>query len=437
MEKLEMLQTVEKLLKNYKWEIYLLSTKKLKSSSKNFQIENLINSEDTGIGIRVYREGHTGFSYTTNVNKDNIERAVEKAIEISRISSPEEFIPFKKLEKIEQTLEEYDSYTAEKIKAEEKINLPIEIEYSLRKKDSRIKNIRDCSFSETIFQYKIINSEGLDISEKGTIYTVSISPVAEENGNFQIVWGFTQSRYLKDLDLDGTIEETVKNAINLLNAKPIQTTKMYINFPPYAFSQLLEVFYPAFSGEFLIKNKNKLNIEDKAGVETLNIIDDGKLLGGIMTRSYDDEGVPTKKTYIIKSGIMKNFLHNLYTASQVKAESTGNGFRNSYKDLPSIKPSNLFVDKGNKKINYPDRYFHVVEMLGLHTSNPVTGDFSVGVSGFIVENGEIVQPVNSVTLSGNFFELLKSIIQIGNDLKFYGNFGSPSILVDKMMIGGV
>ncbi len=432
---MEVISPVKKLLKGYQWEIYLLETKKLKSSSKNFQIESLIKSEDTGIGIRVFKDKRVGFSYLTNINKDSIEKAVKKAVDMSEVADVEEFTLPERV--AEQIPEGYDSFTAEKINLEEKINIPVEIELSIKKRDSRIKNVRECSFSETVFFYRIINSEGLDVSEKGTVYTVSISPVAEENGNSQIVWGFTQSRYLKELDLDKVVDETVKNAVNLLKAKPIKTTKLPVLFPPYAFSQILQAFYPAFSGEFLIKRKNRLNIGDRAGVEQLNITDDGRIFNGIMTRSYDDEGTPTQKTPIIKNGTMENFLHSIHTAAAVGEKSTGNGFRNSYKDTPSVKPSNLFVEKGNREINYPDRYFYVIEMLGLHTSNPVTGDFSVGVSGFIMERNDIVQPVTGVTLSGNFFDMLKQIVQIGSDLKFYGNFGSPSILIDRLVIGGV
>ncbi|MDQ7056189.1 MAG: TldD/PmbA family protein [Persephonella sp.] len=332
---------------------------------------------------------------------------------MSEIATPEKFPLPGKSEKTEEIPEEYDGFTAEMIKTEEKINIPVEIEHSVRKRDNRIKNIRECSFSETVFHYRIINSEGLDVSEKGTIYTVSISPVAEENGNSQIVWGFTQSRYLKEIDLDGIIEETVKNATGLLKAKPINTTELPVLFPPYAFSQILQAFYPAFSGEFLIKKKNILNIGDIAGVQHLNITDDGRIFNGVMTRKYDDEGTPTQKTKIIKNGIMENFLHSIYTAVSVGKKSTGNGFRSSYRDIASVKPSNLFVETGNRDINYPDRYFYVVEMLGLHTANPVTGDFSVGVSGFVMKGDEIFQPVMGVTLSGNFFEMLKSIIHIG------------------------
>ncbi|SNZ03117.1 PmbA protein [Persephonella hydrogeniphila] len=437
MEINQILKEVKDLLSKYKWEIYISEISKLKSKSKDFEIESITKSREYGLSVRVLKDGKSGFSYTSDPTPQNIRKSIEKALELLKISTPDENLSFQKPVNTEK-VEYYDSYASEVLDSDEKILKAIEIERSIKTKDIRIKNVRECSFSETIFKYSLINSEGVNTTEKGTIYTAFASAVAEERGDTQIAWDFIQSRFLKDLDIEFLADEIVSNAVSLLGATPTETKSIPVLFPPYAFSQILEAFYPAFSGDYLIKGKSYF--EDKkdtpVACSDLSIVDNGRLAKGIMTRSFDDEGTPTQKTVLVEKGIFKNFIHNLYTSSVSGEKPTGNGYRSSFKDSTSVKPSNFYVESG-EGIKIKNDTFKVIEMLGLHTSNPVTGDFSVGVSGLIINEKGIVKPVRGVTLTGNFFEIIKNIVQIGNDLRFYGGFGSPSVLVKEMVIGGI
>jgi PmbA protein len=431
------LKETQKLLSGCKWEFYITESSKLKSKSKDFEIESVTKSREYGISIKVLKDGKLGFSYTSDPTPWNIKKSVEKALDLMKISTPDENLIFQKPVNT-QKVEYYDSYTAEILGDAEKILKAVEIERAIKTRDIRIKNVRECSFSETVFRYSLINSEGVNITEKGTVYTAFASAVAEENSDSQIAWDFTQSRFLKDLDIQFLAEEISGNAVSLLGAVPIETVSIPVLFPPYAFSQILEAFFPAFSGDFLIKGKSffENRYDTPVAYSGFSLIDNGRLKNGVMTRSFDDEGTPTQKTALIEKGVFKGFLHSLYTATASREKPTGNGYRTSFKDIPSVRPSNFYVETGDG-IKIERESFKVIEMLGLHTSNPVTGDFSLGVSGLIIDKSGIVKPVRGVTLSGNFFEMIKNIVQIGDDLRFYGGFGSPSILVEEMVIGGI
>ena len=438
MELKNIIQENSNLLNGLSWEFYLVEKTTLKSKSKDFQIESVTRSREKGLSIRLKKDGKIGFSYVSNISDATVKKGIQKAKDILKISTPDEAIFFQKPVKTDLIPEAYDTFCVERLDIKEKILKSVEIERAIKTKDSRIKNVRDCTFSETVFIYSLINSEGIEISEKGTVYTAMASAVAEDKGDSQIAWGFTQSRYLEELDINGLADETVSGAVSLLGGKPVPTTSLPVLFPPFSFSQMLEAFYQAFSGDFLIKGKSYFEDKKDQTVASpyVSIVDDGRLINGIMTRNFDDEGSPTQRTQIIKNGVFKGFMHNTYTAKLSGENSTGNGFKTSFKEPPQVYPSNFYLQNG-KGIKIESKTFKVIQLLGLHTSNPVTGDFSVGVSGVLIDEKGLFQPVTGVTLSGNFFELIKDIIQVGDDLKFYGNLGSPSVLVAKMTLGGI
>ena len=437
MEKNKIVSSVSDLLSGYQWEIYISSVQTLKAISGNLSMESLTKSKETGVGVRIKKGEKTGFFYVSNPTEEKINKAVQKAIQSIEISEDNPYIQFSTPADNPVNPEIYDKYSAENLTDAEKSQIALEFEEKIRSKDSRITNVRNCSFIEKISEYTLINSNGVEISEKSTSYTIMAAAIATGEKDSQIAWGFDSSRFLSDLDIDRTAEEMVHNAVSLLGAKPIPSQVIPALFPPYAFTQILEAFFPVFSGESLITGKTYLKdkLQEKIAPDFVTLIDSGLLSRKIGSRKYDDEGTPTQSTEIIKNGVFQTFLHSIYTANKTSSIPTGNGFRNSFKDTPSVQPSNFYLANGSQPVKPEGKYFKVIEMMGLHTANPVTGDFSVGATGMLIQD-EYEYPVSGITISGNFFELLGDIVQIGNDLKFYGRFGSPSVFVSRINIGG-
>jgi PmbA protein len=167
------------------------------------------------------------------------------------------------------------------------------------------------------------------------------------------------------------------------------------------------------------------------------------LPGGTASAPYDDEGTPTGETAVIKNGILRTYLHDSYTAKKGKKTSTANAFRSSYMSQPSIQPTNLYVRPGSvtkdEILSGVSKGFLVTSIMGAHTINPITGDFSVGFSGFFIDNGRISKPVRGMTLAGNMLDVLSHIEDVGSDLAFFqhgGSIGSPSILIRSLSVSG-
>jgi len=155
---------------------------------------------------------------------------------------------------------------------------------------------------------------------------------------------------------------------------------------------------------------------------------------------FDGEGVPTSRTVLVDGGILKGFLHNSYTAAKEGLPSTGNGIRHSFKGTPEVGTTNFYVENGNTTpeniIKEISEGLYITEIMGMHTANPISGDFSLGASGIWIEGGELKQPVRGIAVAGNITELLQRVDAVGNDLRFYGTKGSPTLRIREMSLSG-
>lgn len=434
-------EIAKKKLTGYEYEIFFMKNRKLRSESQDLRVDKLIASEDVGFSVRVTNGRKQGFSYSTVFDTKSIEETIERAKDLCDVVSEEETIVLKdRLEKAEE-IEYYDLF-ATKLPVEEKIEKSIELERLVKQMDDRIKAVRNSTFIENIFEKHLINSFGLEVREIGTVYTAMVSAVAREGEDSQIAWSYNSKRFLSDLDLEEIAREAVFNSTSLLGAGSIKTKSMLVLFPPPSIVELLDTFSPAFLGDNLIKGKTlfKDKVDQKVAFEKITLIDNGLLSKGLASSSYDGDGVAKRKTVVIENGYFKVFLHNLNTAKKANSQSTGNSSRNDFRTFPSVSITNFYIERSDddiqKIIQDKDEVFYVIDMMGLHTADPISGDFSLGVNGLIISRGEIVRGVRGATIAGNFLELLQKTVAVGRDLKFYANIGSPSVLIEGITIAG-
>ena len=254
------------------------------------------------------------------------------------------------------------------------------------------------------------------------------------------------STRLKDLDPRYVGGEAAKRAVIMLGAKPEKSGRAPVVLSPFASSTLLSAISPALSAESAQKGKSVFisGIDKRIASIKLNISDSGILKDGLSSVPYDDEGVPSRETVIIKDGSLRSFLHDSYTAKRGGSASTANSSRSSFKAQPDIQPTNLYIKPGLKTqdemINAMSKGFLVKNIMGAHTINPISGDFSIGFSGFLIENGKISRPVRGMTIAGNILDVFNHIEEVGSDIMFFphnGNIGSPSILISSLSVSGI
>jgi PmbA protein len=222
----------------------------------------------------------------------------------------------------------------------------------------------------------------------------------------------------------------------------VTTRKTPVVLDPYVAAGFLDLISTALTSEAVQKGRSlfagKKDTEVASG--KITVIDDGTLPGGIASAPFDGEGVATSRTVLIEDGVLKGYLYNTYTAAKDGVCSTGNGVRNSFKGTPEVGVTNIFIKPGSvpaeQLFSELEKGIYITEVMGMHTANPISGDFSVGVSGLLIEKGQLTRPVRGMALGGNIMDLLAGVNAVGNDLKFFGSRGSPTLRISEMTLSG-
>ena len=423
------------------FELYFEKRASTKFDSKDQQIDSLSRSEDVGLSVRLIKDHRMGFSYTTSLEKSAVERAINTAIEISAVMPADDcnglysFSSF-----VYPAVDALDMRGIESSTAS-KIELAKALEAACRKADSRIQNVRAASLSEVLSEVYIIDSHGEHIEHKMTMFSASITCKAEQNGDSQMGGDFGFSNYLDNLQIAQIAVSAAGYATELLGSKEAPTMKCPAILRNSVVAELIEFLAPSFSAENIDKGRSML--AEKKGQrifsDKIHLIDDGLLAGGYATSPFDGEGVPSSKTVLIDGGFCSGTLYDGYYSRKHQTEATGNAQR-GIKGPPSIGFNNLYLNKGKKSttqlLDGIKRGVLITDLMGVHTANAVTGDFSLGASGILIEDGKLTRPVRGFAVAGNVLDIFKKTTDLGSDLKFFGSVGAPSMRISELSVSG-
>lgn len=317
----------------------------------------------------------------------------------------------------------------------EKIIQLVEMESIILDYDKRIVTTRNCELQENEIEIEVVNSNGLHARARKTMYSLFALCVAREED--EVSWyDWAWSHSLADIDMKALGMGVAQKTISFLGSEQIATGIYEGILTPQASCDILGVLSGSFLAESLYKNKTRLKdrVGEKCFADTVNLVDSG--LAGMGAFPFDGEGVPSQDNILVENGIFKSFLYDTYYGKKFSMPSTGNSARLGLKDLPVCGRRGLYLKKGPAEVHTQLTDGIIIdELMGTHTANPITGDFSLGAVGHLVKGGKIT-PFKGVIFSGNIFELLNSVKEVGSDLKFYGTCGSPSLFVEGMKISG-
>ncbi|MEK6546103.1 MAG: TldD/PmbA family protein, partial [Nitrospinota bacterium] len=422
-------------------EVYIIEETSTVIEVKEQKVDSFQSASSRGFALRVLLGNRLGFAYTSDNSPNSIDRLIKDVFENARNNEEDIYISFAKPSN-ETTVHSLYDDKLKNLGEEEKIERGMRLERAALKHDKRIKKIRHASYEDSENKRVFLNSNGIKSFYSDTVCSTSILLVAEEGGNFETGWEFDYSRFYKNLKIEEVGIEAAEKAIKMLGAKRINTCRVPVIIDPKVSCDFLGILSSSLSADSVQKGKSMLadKLNSKIASPILNLIDDGTLDGGIGSAPVDGEGIPTKRTPLIEKGCLKGFLHNIYTANKWKTSSTGNSVRGGFKGLPGVGVTNLFVEKGNISreglINGVDKGLYITEAMGVHTANPISGDFSIGIAGHYIENGKISFPVRGVVMAGNILELMKGVEAVADDLRFFGRVGSPSIKISEVVISG-
>jgi len=434
-------------------EVYIKRFRGIDVDVSGQKLEKFNTPHSSGIGLRIFSKNRIGFAYTTGFDRESIEKLVRQAKDNALNGARD------KCNSLPQVSghREWSGFTHKDLFDEELTRIPLrmkvdkirEMERKALAYDKRVKSVLRASYSDSQYEVFILNSRGVKVGYRGTHCSCGLVAVAEAKvfsgkGNREIQLGsdFAVKRRFRELHFNELAENAARRAVSLLRARRLRTQRASIVLEPLVVSGFLRLIVRGLGADFVQKKKSPFAKKKgkRIASKIVNIIDDGTLPGGVATSPFDDEGTTRRKTVLVKDGILSAFLYDSYTARKDKVKSSGNAFRSSFKALPTVWFTNFFLEKGRMKreelITSTGKGLYVMETMGVHTADPVSGDFSVGVSGLWIEGGKFSFPVHGVTMAGNILNLLNSIDAIGDDLEFYGSLGSPTVRVSDIFISG-
>lgn len=423
-------------------EVYLRSSSSTSIEVKDQQVDAFERAQDIGVGLRMLVGDRMGFAFTTDLSDSALTALVQAAITNARNTEPDPYlsIPQKPLSAY-QSVSIYDPEIP-KLGEKEKIDRVMAMEREAFALDPRIKRIRKASAGFADSETIIMNSHGAEVFYQSTACSASIEAVAEEKGESQAGSDFDVSRFYRKLEIEALGRKAAQRALDLLGAKHIDSIKAPVILEATVAQEFLGLMAGGFSAESVQKKRSLFinRLDTMVASSAITVLDDGLREGGLGTAPCDDELVPVQKKTIIEQGRLSMFLYNTYTANKDKTVSTGNGMRGGFKGIPGVGITNLYIEPGKEPLDSLiasiDKGLLVTEVMGMHTANAISGDFSVGATGFWIEKGKKAYPVREITIAGNILDLMKHIDLVGSDLRFSGRIGCPSLRVKELSISG-
>lgn len=415
------------------YEIYIEESKSIELDSRKEELNFAKEEIDCGVGIRVIKDNKVGFAFTSDMNK--IKEAAMQSIENTKLNKVDENYAFAEVEKVPEIKKVYD-------KKFNDLSLDESIEFLKNTIDTTIDqgcDITGSGFSASEGRSLIINSNGVSIEDEGTGFGIGLSVTIQKDGQIATAYNSQSSRFF-DLDGEKLAIEVCNLAKSSLDTKPIDTNDYDVVLDYYAATGLLQTFISAFNSENVMRGRSIL--KDKMGMEIANpnltIVDNPLLENGMCTSKCDGEGSVSEKTELVKDGVLNSFIYDIYTANKQGVKTTSNGLRGSYLTTPMISPTNVeFKFDEMKDLSEIDKGVLTTSVLGAHTANPISGDFSVEASNaFKIENGELTDPINKAMISGNIFEIMKKVEGLKSEIKQYGQFIIPKLLVHDLRVVG-
>ena len=425
------------------YEVYFMESEGISAETLKDEISSFSSTVSGGIGFRCIVNGKMGTASTELFTQEEMAELVERAKNNAKyIENDDKAIIFKGAPEYAKA----EPKNMAKSDAAEIKSVALDL---IKKTYEQSEYITDGTQTYAVQERtKIVlaNSHGLYLENEVGVCGALVQAVVAKDGESQyggdIETGFDSEK------LEKMPKEAIDEALSKIGAKEIPSGKYDIIFDGKQMRALLSAFSSVFSGRnaylglSLLKGKEG----EQIGAECLTLVDDPMYSASPMQTAFDGEGVATYKKNVIENGILNTLLYDLASADKVGRESTGNGVRSSYSSTVAIAPYHFYIAGGEMS---DEQLFeslgdgiYITELKGLHAgANAVTGDFSIESAGFEVKNGKIASAVKSFTVAGNFFELIKNIEALSNNVKFgfpagFTVFGAPNTLIRNCSVAG-
>lgn len=425
------------------FEIYIYKNKKLSISMYHKNVESYHVADNEVMSARGIYNGKMGYVFCEKLTNDSFDFIINSIINnANSIEENKDVSLFEGSPRYKRFKTYNDSF--EKVSASEKIKRMIAAEEYAATLDSRV-DISGSNYEEEESKVTIMNSKGLNLSQRSVVGMYFLEAVAKDNEDVKTGFKYQLMGSYNEFNPEKVAEECVKDAISKLHAEPVKSKKYKIVLDAKVVASMVNALMGSVSGDSVNKQKSKLigKLGTTIASKKMTLVENPHVKEyPYFYRFFDDEGVATTKKKIIDRGILKTYLYNLESASTAKTSSTGNGYKSGA--LGTVGTNTAFLEflPGKKSkdelFNQVNNGLYITSVEGLHAGmDSLSGNFSLQSSGYLIKDGKLDKPVNLITIAGNLFTLFEDVVEVGNDsFTTYSAIKCPSVVIKNLVVSG-
>jgi PmbA protein len=414
------------------------------------EVESLTSADSSGVGIRLLRDcadgegSQVGFAWAGSLETDVIAATLADARDNARFATPDPDVVFAAPDGVAAVeLDLWDDGVGS-TPMEKKVALAIELERATRAADARVRQVSSADYSDSRVEVALASTTGISSSRRRTNAFLSVDAIVGEGAETQTGSGFSVGRGPNDLVPDEAMDDAVLRATRMLGAQKVRSAHCTVVFDPRVVSTLLAVVASALSGEAVVKGRSFFagRIGETIATNGITLVDDPTDPRAYGASSHDGEGLACRRNVLIAEGVLRMFVYDTVSARRAGTVSTGSASRGGFAGTPGAGCRALVLAPGTRDqdeiLAAVGDGLYVQSVSGIHSGvNTVSGDFSVGAEGLMIEGGALTTPVREVTVASTLQRMLQSVVEVGADLRWLpGVAAGQTLAIADMALSG-
>ncbi|MEJ7799227.1 MAG: TldD/PmbA family protein [Ilumatobacter sp.] len=386
------------------------------------EVEHFVAAQAEGIGIRIIRDGRTGFAYAGTLDDAAVAEVLAEARDNVQFGTVDEWAGLAEPDGVSVTDQSLWNDELAGFETDRKIELAKELERLTVGADSRIR-IDDSNYADAYGEAAVASTTGIRQWGRENGCYVSISTLADDGDETQTGFGFSVGRTPTVLDLERAAREAADRATRLLGARKPASGRTTVVLDPFVTAQFLGIISSTLNGEAVVKGRSlfKDRLGDEVASPLVTLVDDPTNPLAYTATDVDGEGLAARRNSLIDHGVLQQFTHNSYSARRAGTVSTGNATRGGFGGTPGVGALALSLQPGSRSqqeiVAGIDHGLLVQSVTGIHSGvNTISGDFSTGAAGLMIRDGQLAEPVREFTIASTLQRMLLDIVEVGGDV---------------------
>ena len=411
-------------------------------------IENLSSSASAEIGIRILVDGpqgaRVGSAYAGSLDEEAIAEALSNARDNARFATEDEFVAFARPDGVMPASLSLSDPAVAATTMEKKVKMALELEAMVRGGDPRIRQVDAANYSDYVSDSAIVSTTGIAASLERSGAFVSVEAIASDGEQDQTGWGLSVGRTPGELSLETAAGDAIRRATRMLGAVKPPSFKGVAVFDPRTAATLWSIMGSALSGDAVVRGRSFFagRLDEVVASAAVTLIDDPTDARHFAASPFDAEGLASRRNELISDGRLRQFVYDTVSGRRAGTASTGNAVRAGVSGSPSAGCRALQLVAGaydqDEILRRVGNGVFVESLTGVHSGvNPISGDFSVGITGLMIRDGVLAEPVREVTIASTLQRMLLDVMMVGSDVQWLpGTAAAQTLAVDGVALSG-